>query len=210
MTNRSLKSAANVILGNDRRYRRLRDLVTIISAIIGVVYLSPGTLGLSSSSAQKKEQDTVTQPLELRLILSTTEVCLNSPSITLEVEIKNTSKQPITVDQKFLWNGSISVDYREENNELVDGWLSDGSGSYPYKGNFIKIEPGHSNKVSHQLSLKEEDGSFIEFFRRVGKFTMQLRYQAYDWDKDNTEIKKWLYTTPVISNRTEFQVVNCK
>jgi hypothetical protein len=209
MTNRSRKSAAKFISGNDRGDRHLRSLVTLMSAIIGLVYISLATFELGVS-AQKKKQDAVTSPLELRLILPAAEVCLNSRSITLGVEMKNAGKQPITIDQKFLWNGSISVDYREENNEIIDGWLSGGSGSYPYPGNFIRIEPGHSNKVSHQLSLTEEDGSFIEFFRRVGKFTMQLRYRAYDWGKDQTEIKKWLYTKPVTSNRIEFQVVNCK
>jgi archaellum component FlaF (FlaF/FlaG flagellin family) len=203
-------SAANVISVNDSGESRLRSLVTLISVLIGLVYLSLDASGLGVSAAQMKKEDKVTSPLELRLILPATDVCLNSQSITLEVEMKNTGKQPITIDQKFLWNGSISIDYREENNEIVDGWLSDGNGSYPYKGDFIKIEPGHSNKVSHQLSLLEADKSSVEFFGRVGKFTMQLRYQAYDWDEVQTEIKKWLYTDPIISNRIEFQVISCQ
>ncbi|MBO0800810.1 MAG: hypothetical protein J2P31_18490 [Blastocatellia bacterium] len=202
MIDRSRTSVVNVILGSDRRYRRLVARLALMIAIIGLVYLS-------SASAQQKRQDTVAAPLQLRLILPVTEVCLDSKSITLEVEMKNTGNEPITVDEKFLWNGSISVDLRDENNEIVDGWLSGGGGDIPYTGKFIKIEPGDTNKVSYQLSL-EEDGSLIEFFRRVGQYTMVLHYQAFDWDNHQTELRKWLYTKPVKSNQVEFHVVNCK
>jgi len=165
---------------------------------------------LSSASAQQKQQATAAAPLELRLILPASEVCLNAKSITLEVEMKNSGKEPLTVDENFLWNGSIAIDLREENNEIADGWLSGGSGTIPYTGKYLKLEPGATNKVSHQLPLTNEDGSLIEFFRQVGRYTIKLRYHAYDWDQNQTEIKKWLYTKPVSSNQNEFQIVNCK
>src|SRR5262245_56156102 len=100
MTDRSPKSAANVILGNDMRYSPLRSLLTLMLAIMGLVYLSYATLGATLGlgvSAQKKKQDTVASPLELRLILPAAEVCLNSKNITLEVEMKNIGKQSITI-----------------------------------------------------------------------------------------------------------------
>lgn len=170
-----------------------------------------GLVYLSSASAQQNnnKEDAEAAPLELQLILPVSEVCLDSKSINLEVELKNTGKEPITVDEKFLWNGSISVDLREENNEIVDGWLSGGGGDIPYTGNFMKIEPGDTIKVSHQLSL-EEDGSLIEFFRRVGQYKMVLRYQAFDWDNHQNELRKWLYTKLVKSNQIEFHIVKCK
>lgn len=175
--------------------------LTFVTIILSVICFS------NSISAQRRKPRATLKKVPLILKVTTPQptICLGTESISLETVMSNISRQPITIDKNYLWNGSISVFFRHK--KVIDGWASGGTVQYPYTGDFLELAPGDKYRESHEFALTE-DGKLEDFFNRIGQYTITFRYQANDNDKESAEIRKWLYTKPVISN-FKVQIIRC-
>lgn len=162
----------------------------------------------STAPAQKQKAKTTTEksPLVLKVTTPQPTVCRGTESITLKLEISNVSRKPVTIDKNYLWNGSLSVYFSYKN--IADGWLSSKSVESPYTGKFLLLAPGDKYRESHEFAFTEE-GKLEDFFNRVGRYTITVRYDAIDLDRNSPEVRQWLYTKPV-ANSLEMRIVQCR
>lgn len=162
----------------------------------------------SSVSAQKRKPKTTTEksPLVLKVTTPKPTICLGTESIMLETEMSNVSREPVTIDKNYLWNGSVSVFFSYK--KAVDGWASSRTVQVPYTGDFLQLAPEEKYRDSHRFEFTEA-GKLEDFFNRVGLYTITVRYEIIDLDRRSPEIRKWLYTKPVISN-LKVRVIQCR
>lgn len=163
-------------------------------------------LGDSVSGQKRKSKTTEKTPLVLKVTTSQLTICRGTESIELKLEISNVSREPVTIDKNYLWNGSLSVYFSHK--KIADGWASGETARFPYTGNFLQLAPGEKYIESHEFSLVEE-GKLEDFFNRVGRYTITVRYRAIDLDDNSQEVRQWLYTKPVEA-KLEMQIIQCR
>lgn len=159
-------------------------------------------------SAQERTTENITEssPLTFEVSALKSAICLGATSILLTAEITNVSREPVTIDKNFLWNGSISASFN--NKKLADAWVSGRTTQIPYTGNFLQLEPEQKYRESFEFALRK-DRMLNVFFRRVGRYVLTVDYQAVDLDDGSQEVRKWLYTKPVTSS-LKIKVVKCR
>lgn len=176
--------------------------LTFVSFVLLTVFFG------NSVTAQKRKPRTVIEklPLVLKVTSPQSTICRGTESITLKLEIINVSREPVTIDKNYLWNGSLSVYFSHK--KIADGWLSSRTAKSPYTGDFLQLAPEEKFRESHEFAFTE-DGKLEDFFNRVGRYTITVRYNAVDLDDNSPEVRQWLYTKPV-ETKLEMRIIQCR
>lgn len=156
-------------------------------------------------SAQEEKATVEKPPLSLKVTTAKTKICIGTKSILIEAEMSNNSRQSITIDKKYLWNGTISIDF--EKGKFNEGWVSSRSAEVPYTGDFLQLAPGQKYRETYNFVFAEED-EFNDFFKRTGQYEFKVHYQAVDLDDKSAEIRKSLYKNSVESN-FQIRIIRC-
>ena len=175
--------------------------IPALVAVVGLCFL----IAVSSVSAQKRRSQAEVAPLVLQVTTATPTICLGTKNILLKAVMTNVSKQPVTIDKYFLWKNSISVTF--ENKTGGSGELAFGE-SIHGAGDFLEIAPKQKYKEFYKFSFISNDVT-RNFFRHTGQYILNIIYQAADLNNKSPEVRKRLYTKPVISNQITFRIIKC-
>lgn len=143
----------------------------------------------------------------LKITTPTQKICLGASEITLDLEATNVSQKTIIIDKKNLWSGSVSSSFQK--GKIIDRWLSGGSITTPYKGDYIKLAPKETYCESHKFSFAAENNKIDDYFHRVGKYTLTVTYRAFQYFGDDAETEKLFYIGAANSNEVEFRIAEC-
>ncbi len=163
-------------------------------------------LGNSVSAQTQRAETAEKSPLLLKVTTPQPTICRGTESISLKLEMSNVSRKPVTIDKNYLWNGSLSVYFSHK--KIADGWASGETAQFPYTGDFLQLAPGEKYLESHEFSFVEK-GKLEDFFNRIGRYTITVRYRAIDLDDNSPEVRQWLYTKPVATS-LEMRIVQCR
>ncbi len=162
---------------------------------------------INSLFAQTKRKDT--RPLIFKLSTPIKKLCLGAKEIELKLEIVNVSKSPLTIDKNFLWDGSVSGDFIRNGN-VESSWTGLPDYTYPYSGNYHKIDPGQKYSESYSYSFLDSDRQLNKNFDKTGLYTLLIRYHPFNFGQEELEVRKDLYKgESIFSNKIKFHIVDC-